>query len=105
MSTLLLSAPKGTTQLGSGFYKDFYTILNSGVGPDYAIFANLIGHIHPGDKVIVFDRDRQLQAEGVLVKDVETGKSPQGVQRYDVRISSLMAVPDTNPPRVNRFGV
>jgi hypothetical protein len=66
MPTLFLSAPKTPSQQGSNFYKDFYTILQNRIGPDYAIFAGIATQLQPGIKVVVFDRVRQLQAEGVI---------------------------------------
>jgi hypothetical protein len=104
MPVLYLSAPNARTQMGA-FYKSFNTILANGVGPDYGINANLIGLIHAGDMVVVFDRDQQLRAEGVVATYSPKGKAGNNVQRYDVHIHSLTVVPYTNPPRVNRFGV
>jgi len=103
MPTLYLSAPKVMTQQGSGFYRDFYTILQNHIGPDYAIYDSLIGQVRPGIKAVVFDRDRQLRAEGVV--NTVAPKPSNRVQRYDVHISNLTQVPYTNPPRVNRCGV
>lgn len=103
MSTLYLSAPKTRVQLASEFYRDFYTILQSGIGPDYAIYANIFAQLHPGIHVVVFDRDRRLQAEGVI-SAVEPRPSNR-VQRYHVHISTLTQVPYTSPPGVNRCGV
>jgi hypothetical protein len=103
MSTLYLSAPKARVQLGSGFYRDFYTILQSRIGPDYAIYANIFAQLHPGIRVVVFDRDRRLQAEGVI-SAVEP-RPGNRVQRYHVHTANLTQVPYTNPPGVNRCGV
>jgi hypothetical protein len=104
MLTLFLSAPKGKTQVGT-HRKDFYTILASGIGPDYGIYANLIAQVVSGMKAVVFDRDRRLQANGIVVNYAPTSKAGNNVQRYDVKIYPLTVVPYTNPPRVNRFGV
>jgi hypothetical protein len=104
MPTLFLSAPKSKTQ-PSTHHRDFYTILAGGVGPDYGIYANLIGRVYTGMKVVVFDRDRRLQADGLVVNCAATSKAGNGVQRYDVRIRDLTEVPYTTPPRVNYFGV
>ena len=82
MPTLYLSAPKARTQPGIGFYKDFYWILQHRLGPDYAIYAGISAQLHPGVRAVVFDRDRQLQAEGVI-----SALAPQPsnrVQRYHV---------------------
>src|SRR4051794_31152097 len=103
VTTLYLSAPKVMTQQGTNFYKDFYTILENGIGPDYAVYENLIGQVRPGIKVVVFDRGRQLCAEGVLA--AVRPKPSKRVRRYDVHISNLRQVSYTNPPRVNRCGV
>jgi len=101
--TLYLSAPNNKSQQGSAFYKDFYTILSTGIGPDCAIYSSLIGQINPGIKVVVFDRDRQLQAEGLVSHLVP--KPCNVVPRYDVYIRNLATVHYTNPPRVNRCDV
>src|SRR5437870_1166704 len=103
MPTLFLSAPKVMTQQGTGFYRDFYTILQNHIGPDYAIHASIRAQLHPGIHVVVFDRDRQLQAEGDI--SALTPKPSNRVQRYDVDIPNLSQVPYSNPPRVNRCGV
>jgi hypothetical protein len=104
MSTLFLSAPRARTTQGSGFYRTFQTILSNGIGPDYGIYSTLIGQ-DPGDKVVVFDRDQQLQAEGVVANVTRKGKTANGVQRYDVHIRNLTTVPYANPLHVNRCGV
>jgi hypothetical protein len=103
MSTLYLSAPYDKSQFGSAFYKDYHMILQSGIGPDYAIYSTLIGRIKPGMKAIVFDRGRQLQAEGTVSHLVS--KPSNRVPRYDVYIHNLTAVGYTHPPGVNRCGV
>ncbi len=104
MPTLFLSAPNA--KVGTGTHqKDFYVILANGVGPDYGINANLIGQVRSGIKAVVFDRDRQLQAEGAVTNCTQTSRAANGVQRYDVHLCNLTQVPYTNPPRVNRFGV
>jgi hypothetical protein len=107
MPTLFLSAPKIKTQHGSAFYRTFDTILLNGVGPDYGIYSNLIGQVHSGMRVVVFDRDVRRSAEGVVVNYVPTTKAGNGVQRYNVNIRDLREVSytNTNPPRVNYFGV
>ena len=104
MPTLFLSAPKSKTQPGT-HRRDFYTILASGIGPDYGIYPNLIGQVGSGMKAVVFDRDRRLQADGVVMNHTPTSKAGNGVQRYDVNIRDLTEVPYTNPPKVNYFGV
>jgi hypothetical protein len=53
MPTLYLSAPYDKSQFGSAFFKDFSTIVQNGIGPDYAIYSTLIGAIRPGMRVIV----------------------------------------------------
>jgi hypothetical protein len=104
MPTLFLSAPKGMTPVGGGaYYRDFYTILNNKIGPDYAIYRTIRAQLHAGIRVVVFDRDRQLKAEGVI--SALTPQPSQRIQRYHVHIPNLTVVPYTNPPRVNRCGV
>jgi hypothetical protein len=56
-------------------------------------------------RVVVFDRDVQRCAEGVVVNYVKTKKAGNGVQRYNVNIRNLKEVPYVYPPRVNYFGV
>jgi hypothetical protein len=104
MSTLFLLAPHSRTQPGT-HRKDFYTIVANGVGPDYGISTNLMPQVGAGMPVVVFDRDRRLQAEGTVTGYAPTTKAGNGVQRYDVSIRGLTQRPYTNPPRVNRFGV
>lgn len=104
MATLFLSAPKSKTRPGTD-HRDFYTILASGIGPDYGIYTNLLGHVHTGMKAVVFDRDRLKQAEGEVVNYTPTKKAGNGVQRYHVHIRNLTEVAYTYPPRVNYFGV
>jgi len=104
MPMLYLHAPFDKTQQGSGaFYKDFFTILKNCVGPDYAIYGTLIGQVRPGIKAVLFDRARQLRAEGVV--SAVTPKPSTRIQRYDVHIPNLTKVPYTDPPPVNRCGV
>jgi hypothetical protein len=102
MPTLYLSAPKIRAQAGP-FYRDFYTILQNRVGPDYAIHTQIAAQIRPGIHVVVFDRDRQLQAEGT-VSGVRR-KPSNRIQRYDIDIPDLNQVRYTWPPPVNRCGV
>jgi hypothetical protein len=102
--TLFLLAPHSKNQPGT-HYKDFYTILANGVGPDYGISSSLIQQVATGMPVIVFDRDRRLQPQGTVTGRAPTTKAGNGVQRYDVSIHGLTLRPYTNPPRVNRFGV
>ena len=104
MSTLFLLAPNSKTQPGT-HWKDFYTILANGVGPDYGISANLIQKITPGMRAVIFDRDRELQAEGIVAGYAPTTRAGNGVQRYDVKICDLGMRQYMSPPRVNRFGV
>jgi hypothetical protein len=101
MPILYRSAPKGKTQQGTD-RKDFYTILQNRIGPDYAIYASIAAQVHPGIHAVVFDRDRRLQAEGMISAIVQPSNR---VQRYHVHIPNLTQVPYTNPPRVNRCGV
>ncbi len=106
MRTLLLSAPKDK-DAASGLHRPFNNILTSRVGPEYAIYRNLVGHIITGMKVVVFDRGGHgRQAEGVLAGLTLTGrKTGTGVLRYNVLIRDLNEVAYTRPPQVNRCGV
>jgi len=105
METLLLSAPKDK-DAASGLHKTFETIVANQVGPEYAIFGNVVGRIVVGMKVVVFDRARKKQAEGVVTGLTPTGrKTGHGVSRYNVLIRDLKEVRYKFPPRVNRCGV
>lgn len=104
MRTLFLLAPNSKTQAGT-HRKDFYTIIASGIGPDYGISTNLITQVTPGMPAVVFDRDRRLEAHGVVTNYMATSKAGNGVQRYDIHIRNFVQVLYTNPPKVNRFGV
>ncbi len=88
MPTLFLSAPKVMNEVGSGYYRDFYTILNGKIGPDYAIYASI----------------RAKSSTGTPVSAL-TMQPSRRVQRYHVHIPDLTQVPYTNPPPVNRCGV
>jgi hypothetical protein len=103
MPSLYLSAPRVMVQHGNGFYRDFFTILQSGIGPDYAIYQSLKEQISCGMPVVVFDRDRSLRAEGIVSAIVP--KRSNRIQRYDVQIQNLRPVSYSNPPKVNRCGV
>ena len=103
MSTLYLSAPFDKSQFSSAFYKDYFTILQSGIGPDHAIYSTLIGSIVPGMRVVVFDRVRHQQAEGTVNHLVP--KPSNRVPRYDVYIDNLAVVAYNGPHPVNRCGV
>jgi hypothetical protein len=105
MRTLLLSAPKDKDE-ASLLHRTFDSILKSGVGPDYAVYGNLIGQTIPGMKVILFERVDCRQAEGFVDAVTPTGhKTGGGVSRYNVVIRDLHPVPYTHPPSVNRCGV
>jgi hypothetical protein len=104
MPTLLLSAPRNKAVPGT-ISKDFYEILASGVGPDYGITSNQLSQIGTGMNVVVFDSDRELQAEGVVATYTRKEKADNGVWRYDAGLSGMQRVPYTKPPKVNRFGV
>jgi hypothetical protein len=104
MSTLFLLAPKSKNN-PSSHQKDFDTIFETGVGPDYGISQGQITRIFVGMPVILFDRDLQRQASGTIAGYTVTTKAGNGVQRYDVKISNFRLQKYTNPPRVNRFGV
>ncbi len=103
MPTLYLSAPYDKSQFSSVFYKDFSTIVQNGIGPDYAIYSTLIGAIRPGMRVIVFDRVRKRQAEGTVSR-LES-KPSKRIPRYDVHINGLTSVSYNGPHSVNRCGV
>lgn len=105
VATLFLSAPAGKSQQGGSFYKTFPSIIAVGVGPDYAISSSLIAQIQVGDRVVVFDRDHHLRAEGTLGGYTLKGTAGNGVKRYDLAILGLHPVSYTAPPHVNRCGV
>lgn len=104
MSTLYLLAPRSKNNSAS-HQKNFHAIVANGVGPDYGISAAQIGRIHIGMPVVLFDRDRALQASGTVAGWSATTKAGNGVQRYDVAIRGFAPQQYSHPPRVNRFGV
>jgi hypothetical protein len=105
MKTLLLSAPRDKNT-ATGLHRNFSTILNNRVGPDYAINGNLLSQITPGMKVVVFERIDQRQAEGRVAAIMPTcNKTKNGLLRYDIKIPDLHPVDYTTPPHVNHCGV
>jgi hypothetical protein len=105
MKTLLLSAPKNK-DTATSLHRTFDTILVHKLGPEYAIYANLLVQITAGMKVIIFERISGRQAEGIVAGVNPTGhKTSAGVSRYDVVIRDLHEVKYTCPDRVNRCGV
>src|SRR6266478_2098529 len=76
---LIPECSQRTGQLASGFYRDFYTILQNGVGPDYAIYANITRTASSGDSCGRVRRDRRLRAEGVIsaVEPAPTNRVPR----------------------------
>ena len=105
MNTLLLSAPKDK-DTATGLHRTFDSILASNVGPEYAIYANLLAQITTGMRVIIFERTSGRQAEGIVAGVNPTGhKTGAGVPRYDVLIRDLHEVKYTCPDPVNRCGV
>ena|SRR5579872_2176502 len=105
MKTLLLSAPRDKDS-ASNLHRTFESILASHIGPDYAIYRNLVSEIATGMKVVVFDRTARRQAEGAVESlNATVNKTAGGVLRYNVHIRNLQVVQYTNPPNVNRCGV
>jgi hypothetical protein len=104
MKTLYLLAPRSRNNPRS-HHKDFYTIMASGVGPDYGISKNQMSQIHIGMSVVLFDRDRPIQASGTVGGWSATTKAGNGVQRYNIALQGLVPEGYSNPPNVNRFGV
>jgi hypothetical protein len=105
MPTLYLSAP-GTSQAdGDVRTFDVATIFAEGVAPDYAVSNNLIEQVTSGMNVVVFDRNRLKQLEGILRSYSSTTKAGNGLQRYDFHIAERRMVAYSNPPNVNHCGV
>lgn len=105
MKTLLLSAPKDKNA-ATGLHRTFNSILANQIGPEYAIYGNLVGQINAGMKAVVFERVDRRQAEGVVAGLTPTGhKTGGGILRYNVLLRDLNEVSYTNPPQVNRCGV
>ncbi len=104
MSTLYLLAPRSKNNSFS-HQKDLYTILASGIGPDYGISGAQLNQVRVGMPVVLFDRDRALQASGTVAGWSATTKAGNGVQRYNVTVLGFTPQTYTHPPRVNRFGV
>jgi hypothetical protein len=105
VKVLFLSAPKDKNT-ATTLHRTFSSILINHVGPEYAIYGNLVGQIIPGMKVVLFERIGRRQAEGVVASLNPSGnKTAQGISRYNVVIRNLHEVHYTNPPHVNRCGV
>jgi hypothetical protein len=105
MPTLFLSAPGSGLSRGIVRTFDVRSILISGVAPDYAIATNLIEQVYAGMRVVVFDRDRKEQLEGVVASYTPTVKAENGIQRYDVLLRNCEMVSYSKPPQVNHCGV
>jgi hypothetical protein len=102
MSTLVIHAPQNKADTEGK--RSFEGTLESGVGDEYAIYQNLYRRLSPGDRVIVLDKDRELRAEGILLTLEPKSTTGNGIQRYNVRIKNLKAVPYKSE-RLNRCGV
>lgn len=104
MITLVIHAPDYRVKDSAD---SFETILASGLGKGYAIFKKDVSKLPQGSKVVLIRQDKKRnksRAEGSLVKLVETTKTPQGIQRYDVHIKGLTEV-IYKSVKLNRFGV
>jgi hypothetical protein len=105
MAILYLHAPYSKNNPAT-HHRDFYSIRASGVGPNYGIYSTIVGSISIGMPVVVFDSDRQLQAQGRLVKHYPTTKAGNGVQRYNLEMTKPLASQNyTPPPRLNYCGI
>ncbi len=85
----------------------FETYFRTSVGKGYAIFPGDVNRLLPGSKVVLLRKVKdKRRAEGVLVSLVPTGKTPQGIQRYDVYFQQQTVVPNKKPvEKLNHFGV
>src|SRR5436853_423350 len=81
MPNLVSECPKARTQPRRGHYRNFYTIRQNHVGPDYAMYANIGAQLQYGFRAEVCDRDRHLQAQGVVSARTQTPSSR--VERYE----------------------
>lgn len=102
MATLVLNAP--TWRERDDDAKSFETIVATGVGSGYAIASTLVGRIAPGSTVVVLNKERQLRAEGTLVRLEPKERTASGMQRYDVWIRDLQPT-EYRPEALNRCGV
>ncbi len=104
MKTLVLHAPK--TQDEASHARDFETIVQTGIGPAYAIFSQLLPEIEEGCEVIVFSKDTKKQARGTLSGWAAVGKTRNHLTRYDFYIQGLENVPfNGSLIELNRCGV
>lgn len=104
MPILVLHAPHAKAISDNS--RTFQSILDKGVGEEYAIYASLAAQINPRCHVIVFSKDDRTQAEGTLIKLDPQCKTTNGIQTYDVHIESLQTVDYRGDDiRLNRCGV
>jgi hypothetical protein len=80
------------------------SLITSRVGDGYAITQNLFSKLSPGCGVVLLCKDSEKRAEGTLVELVPTGKTDNGIERYDVHFESMKMVPYKSE-RLNRNGV
>jgi hypothetical protein len=100
--TLVIHAPK--EKVVTEQKRSFQRTLATGIGDEYAIYADLYPQICVGCRVVVLSKDERRRAEGTLVKLVPTCKTKNGIQRYDVYIKDLKEV-NYKSERLNRCGV
>ena len=102
MPTLVIHAPAGKAQQENK--QSFETTFTRGVGDGYAIAQNLFSQLSPGCRVVLLCKDSEKRAEGQLVKLFPTGKTDNGIERYDVYFENMKMVP-YKAERLNRNGV
>ncbi len=102
MATLVLHAPSWKENEDGA--KSFEQICSSGVGAGYAIPQHLRDLLHAGCGVVVLNKDRELRAEGTIVRLEPTGKTESGMVRYDVHIHNLRPAA-YKPEMLRRTGI
>jgi hypothetical protein len=104
MPTLVIHAPH--SQVQENQKQSFNQTLVTGRGDGYAISNGLFQQLSPGDDVVVICKVHRKQAVGQIKELIPTVKTGTGMQRYDVIMVNLKAVPFTHGnTALNRNGV
>jgi hypothetical protein len=101
MATLIINAPKKGTK------RSFEEVIKTGYAVGYAISRKDYQKLMPKTSEVIIIRKNfkyEKRAEGILYKIEEGGKTPQGVQRYNIWIKDIKLV-NYMSEKINRFGV
>lgn len=102
MPTLVIHAPPWRARRDGA--KDFDMTLESRIGSGYALSKGQRKSLEPGCRVVLLCKTTGRRAEGRLVSLKPTEKTENGLQRYDVRFSSMQEV-GYKSERLGRTGV